>query len=222
VSSRSNISKFLGVKDDGSREEGEPAAQVNSESTIWIDFLQGSEQALAKLFELYAHKLFNYGKQFTTDSGIINDAVQDVFYQLIKNKAKLGTAQFVKYYLFSCFRRRLLRLLKQHKKLVFDENFSLTGNFQLSISPDYHGMHTSLTADQKQILEDACNKLPVRQREILALYFFEGLTYSEIAEVMDFAQVKSARKLLYRALSSLGGLLEKHRDVLRMLQGFIG
>ncbi|WPR77773.1 sigma-70 family RNA polymerase sigma factor [Algoriphagus sp. NG3] len=193
----------------------------SSDSVIWIEFLQGSEQALGKLFELYAHKLFNYGKQFTTDSGIINDAVQDVFYQLIKNKTKLGAAQSVKHYLFSCFRRRLVRLLKQHKKLVFDENLGLAGNFQLSVSPDYHGINTFLTLDQKQILEDACNKLPVRQREILALYFFEGLTYLEIADVMEFSQVKSARKLLYRALSGLGELLGKHRDVLRVLQIFM-
>lgn len=221
MSPQSNLRGFLPTDNKYSREDSKLPAD-NTDSSIWLAFLQGSEDALAKLFELYAHKLFNYGKQFTTDTGIINDAVQDVFYQLIKNKEKLGAAHSVKYYLFSSYRRRLLRLLKQHKKLVFDDNLGLTGSFLLTISPDYHGIHTFLTVDQKQILEDACNKLPVRQREILALYFFEGMTYMEIADVMEFSQVKSARKLLYRALSSLGGLLEKHKDVLRVLQVFIG
>ncbi|MCE7057863.1 sigma-70 family RNA polymerase sigma factor [Algoriphagus sp. AGSA1] len=223
MSSQSELGGFLHKANENSHDNHNAGGlSQHSDSTIWIEFLQGSEQALATLFELYAHKLFNYGKQFTTDAGIINDAVQDVFYQLIKNKAKLGAAHSVKYYLFSCFRRRLLRLLKQHKKLVFDGDFGESGNFQLTVSPDYHGINTSLTLDQKQILENACNKLPVRQREILALYFFEGLTYVEIAEVMEFSQVKSARKLLYRALSSLGVLLEKHRDILKVLQVFMG
>lgn len=220
--SQSNLNRFFNSKSDANRVEDNFENQFNSDSSIWIDFLQGSEQALTKLFEIYANRLFNYGKQFSNDDGIINDAVQDVFYQLIKNKEKLGVAQSVKFYIFSSFRRRLLRLLKQHKKLVFDEGLRLTGNFQLSVSPDYHGIHSFLSLDQKQILEEACNKLPVRQREIVALYFFEGLTYVEIAEVMGFSQVKSARKLLYRALGSLGDLLEKHRDILRILQVFIG
>ncbi len=223
MSSQSDLNGFSPKEKEIPQEIHAPGVfSQPSDSAVWIEFLQGSEQALASLFELYAHKLFNYGKQFTLDSGIINDAVQDVFYQLIKNKAKLGVAHSVKHYLFSCFRRRLLRLLKQHKKLVFDEDLGVSGNFQLGVSLDYHGINTSLTLDQKQILEDACNKLPVRQREILALYFFEGLTYLEIADVMEFSQVKSARKLLYRALSGLGVLLEKHRDILKVLQVFMG
>ncbi|MDR7130298.1 RNA polymerase sigma-70 factor (ECF subfamily) [Algoriphagus sp. 4150] len=229
MSSRAYLDGFLRPEKDEpvaqdflSQEYSAPSGHEASENSIWLDFLQGSENALSKLFERYSHKLFNYGKQFTHDTGLINDAIQDVFYQLVRNKHKLGIAQSVKHYLFSCFRRRLLRLLKQHKKLVLDENCGLSGRFQLSVTPDYHWINTKFTIDQKQLLENACNQLPVRQREILALYFFEGLSYAEIADVMEFSQVKSARKLLYRSLDGLSTLLEKHRDILRIFYLFIG
>ncbi|WP_137404239.1 RNA polymerase sigma factor [Echinicola rosea] len=194
----------------------------SSESILWVAFLQGSDSALAKIFEQYAHKLFNYGRQFTKDTEIINDAVQDVFYQVIRSKHKLGMAQSIKYYLFSSFRRRLLRLIKQRKRVVLDEDFEKTHGFRLHVDPDYHSIGTQFTVDQRKILEEACNRLPVRQREILSLYFFEGLSYKEIAHIMEFSQVKSARKLLYRTLDSLHGMLEKHKDILRMLFVLVG
>lgn len=198
-----------------------PLTDDHSDSSVWIAFVQGSEQALSQLFEKYADKLYNYGKQFSSDTGLVNDAIQDVFYQLIKSKHQLGSAQSVKHYLFSSFRRRLLRLMKQRKNLVFDEKIGLSGKFQLSFTPDYHGISTQFTVDQKVLLENACNQLPARQREILALYFFEGLSYKEIADIMEFSQVKSARKLLYRSLDSLSDLLGKHRDIFSAFIFFI-
>ena len=198
-----------------------PILDESSDSAVWIAFVQGSDQALSQLFEKYADKLFNYGRQFSSDSGLVNDAIQDVFFQLIKSKHKLGSAQSVKHYIYSSFRRRLLRLLKQQKNIVFDENIGLSGKFQLSFTPDYHGISTQFTVDQKALLENACNQLPARQREILALYFFEGLSYKEIADIMEFSQVKSARKLLYRSLDSLNDLLGKHRDILSSFIFFV-
>lgn len=107
------------------RKQGSATALSNepTESTLWLEFQQGSDAALATIFERYAHKLFHYGKQFTKDAEIINDAVQDVFYQVIRSKHKLGLAISIKYYLFSSFRRRLLRLLKQRKRIVLDGDF---------------------------------------------------------------------------------------------------
>ncbi|WP_339864352.1 sigma-70 family RNA polymerase sigma factor [uncultured Algoriphagus sp.] len=202
-------------------ETGQSLKEEDSDSTIWSAFVQGSEYALSLLFERYADKLFNYGKQFSSDTGLVNDAIQDVFYQLIKTKDRLSSAQSVKHYIFSSFRRRLLRLLKQRKNIVFDENIGLSGKFQLSFTPDYHSISTQFTVDQKVLLENACNQLPARQREILALYFFEGLSYKEIADIMEFSQVKSARKLLYRSLEGLSELLGKHRDLLSCFYFFI-
>ncbi len=199
-----------------------PDLNPDLEAEVWKEFQRGSELALARIFDMYAHKLFNYGRQFTADADSVNDAIQDVFYQLIKSKHQLGTANSIKYYLFSSFRRRLLRLLKQQKKTVLEENIEKEGRFMVSIDPDYHSIKTMFTLDQKKILEDACNQLPIRQREALSLFFFEGLSYKEVAETMELSQVKSARKLLYRALDNLHARLHRHKDILRILYVFVG
>src|SRR5690606_5648916 len=83
-----------------SKDGGVASIKEEMDSTIWSSFVQGSEQALSQLFERYGDKLFNYGRQFTADEELVKDAIQDVFYQLIKTKDKLAIAQSVKHYIF--------------------------------------------------------------------------------------------------------------------------
>ncbi|WP_215224132.1 RNA polymerase sigma factor [Echinicola shivajiensis] len=209
------------ISNDNYVDEGNSSSMNERESDVWREFQQGSELALAKIFNAYAHNLYNYGRQLTGHEDLVNDAIQDVFYQLIKSKHKISAANSIKYYLYSSFRRRLMRLLKQKRKMICEDNLEKEGQFLISIDPDYHSIQTMFTVDQKKILEEACNQLPLRQREVLSLYFFEGLSYKEIASVMDFSQVKSARKLLYRALENLNVRLHKHKDILRILFVFV-
>lgn len=216
-----SIERFS-ISDRNSVLEKNGDSNIELESDIWREFQQGSELALAKIFDSYANNLFNYGRQLTVHEDLVNDAIQDVFYQLIKSKQSISTANSIKYYLFSSFRRRLMRLLKQKRKMVCEENMEQEGKFMMSMDPDYYSIQTMFTLDQKKILEEACNQLPIRQREVLSLYFFEGLSYKEIASVMDLSQVKSARKLLYRALDNLHIRLDKHKDILRVLFVFVG
>ncbi|MBD8489922.1 sigma-70 family RNA polymerase sigma factor [Echinicola sp. CAU 1574] len=203
-------------------EKIKPYTDEEVDASVWKEFQQGSELALATIFKVYANKLFNYGRQFTPHEDVINDAIQDVFYQLIKSKNRISAANSVRYYLFSCFRRRLLRLLKQRRKLACEELSDKEGKFWVSIDPDYHSIQTVFTIDQKKLLEEACNELPERQREVLSLYFFEGLSYKEIAKIMGFSQVKSARKILYRALDNLYTRLSKHKDLIKIILAFWG
>ena len=46
------------------------------------------------------------------------------------------------------------------------------------------------------------NALPPSQREVIFLYFYQGLGYAEIADIMN-VKVATARTLTYRALENL-------------------
>lgn len=189
------------------------------ESDIWIGFLRGDDQAVADLYKLYANKLFRYGRQFTSDKDLISDAIQDVFLNLIRTRDKLSVASSVKFYLYSSFRRSLVRQVKRSNKFVRTEDIGDEG-FQIKLNPDYFHFNAAHTADQKKIIELFCNKLPPRQREAIILHYFEGLTYSEIAKTMRFNSSKSARVLIYRALNSLSKLLSSWKKELIVLSSF--
>ncbi len=61
--------------------------------------------------------------------------------------------------------------------------------------------------ERKMVVADLLGKLSERDRQIVQLRFFEGLTQSEIAERIDISQMHVSR-LLARALSTLRGELE--------------
>jgi RNA polymerase sigma factor (sigma-70 family) len=52
-------------------------------------------------------------------------------------------------------------------------------------------------------LDNAVNQLPAKQRQALLLLYQEELSYREIAQVMNFSDVKTARTLVYKAISNV-------------------
>ena len=183
------------------------------ETQWWIAFLTGDDLALANLYRKYSPKLFSYGRQFTSNDILVQDAVQDVFFQLVDNRRKLGVAESVKFYLFASFRRILIRSLKKEKKYIDKEHGEEQG-FYIMVDPDYHVVDGSLTDSAKEAILLTCNKLPKRQREIISLRFFENMGYTEIAEITGLANAKTVRTMMYRALHSLAQKLSPFKKIL--------
>ncbi|SDM31186.1 RNA polymerase sigma-70 factor, ECF subfamily [Catalinimonas alkaloidigena] len=193
--------------------------EPQAECQLWQAFLDGSDAALSELYRRYADRLYSYGRQFTAQDELVLDTVQEVFFTLIKSRTTLNAAVSVKFYLYASFRRLLFRQLKRERKWVLKEEMPEAEGFQITLEPEFL---TRYTLDEKRLIENACNRLPKRQREILMLFYYEGLSYREVADVMGLANPKTARTMLYRAVDSLGTLLSPHKELLRVALLFIG
>lgn len=183
---------------------------LKEEAAVWNDFLKGSDIALASIYRNYVHRLYNYGRQVLNDDEIVCDCIQDLFYELIRTRQKLGKTTSVKNYLYASLRRRLIRYRKGEPKLI-RENLA-EGHFKLSFLKEKHKHLEYCSEEQIALLEKACNALPERQREAIILYFFEELSYAEIAEVMNIGKIRSTRALVYRAIDSLRNILDTMKD----------
>ncbi|MEO9803850.1 MAG: sigma-70 family RNA polymerase sigma factor [Reichenbachiella sp.] len=173
------------------------------EQTIWKNFVNDNQDALSQMYEAYSQKLYNYCRQFDSDDSLIWDVIQDLFYDLIRRKKHLAIPNSVTAYLLSSVRRKIIERLEQKKKAK-EQSFDPDKHaFQVQISEENELIKRELSSEQKQRLEKACNELPVKQREAILLKFYEGLSYEEIAQVMDMTKNKSARALVYRGLQSL-------------------
>lgn len=204
------------------RDTGQAAFEQReaAEGQVWLSFLQGDDKALASLYHTYANRLFNYGRQFTTDREMIADTIQDVFLSLIRTRSKLGVATSVRFYLYAAFRRSLVRQLKRSNKFVKGDHLA-DESFQIAINQDYLSVNPNLNNDQKNIILHFCNKLPLRQREALVLHYFEDLNYDEVAKTMKLSNTKSARTMVYRALDSLSQLLSSWKKELVSIMIFM-
>jgi RNA polymerase sigma factor (sigma-70 family) len=149
------------------------------------------------------HTLFQFGSQYSRDSSLVKDSIQNLFIYLRKKRGSLGEVTNIKGYLFKSIQREIIKNIKANTSFeTFEENF-LENNFQIEMSPEVSFIKSESETERKMQLQQALNHLTTKQRKAILLFYVEELSYKEIAEIMNFSEVKTARKLIYRALFSL-------------------
>lgn len=187
---------------------GEKYQSVENESLIWENFKQGNEEALIYIYRNYADTLFRYGRQFCSDRELLKDALQELFFDLIKNRKKLGKTTSIKFYLFRSFRRKIAKKMNQrdHDFADIDDH---ADQLVINLNPETIFIADQINENQKKLLDQAINQLNGKQKEAIYLYFFEGFSYEKIAEIFELQNIKSARNMVYRAIDSMTAFIKK-------------
>lgn len=168
-----------------------------------------NEDLLAFMYRMYADNLYAYGLSFHSDIGIIEDAIHDVFIDVYTNKQRLADISNLKQYLKTAFRHRLLFLLQGNKRYVEFLNdasdlFAEKNSQELWIENEEEN-------DKKRLVNRLLAGLTRNQREAMHLRFIEGLSYDEIAEIMQI-NYQSVKTLIYRSVSKI-----RNKDILSSL-----
>lgn len=166
---------------------------------IWNKFKQGNKNALIHIYSEYFPVLFNYALQFNSDREFVKDVIQDLFIYIYNNRKSINSTTSIKFYLFKSLRRRL--------RVEIDKSKSFgRGNFESSAIQNSYESEIIIEEDQlhhQKLLKNAIETLSQKQKEVIYYFYYQNFSYQEIASIMGFSQVKSARKLLYRALENL-------------------
>ena len=182
-----------------------------SEEQIWAEFRAGHLGALTYIYQKYVNKLFNYGCQFTSNHALVKDCIQELFLHIIRKKESLGETDSIRAYLFKSFRRLLVKMIGKEAKINGKHE---KGGFCIEVSPELNFIKDQLSKQQNLLLEKHINALPEKQKEVILLYFYEGISYSQIAEILKMTKTKSARALLYRAIETLNRHLKPYKEML--------
>lgn len=171
--------------------------------------IRGDQQALAELFLLYRMPLLHYLQQFTSDHGLAEEVLQDVFLAVWKGACSYEGKSVVKAWLFGIARRRACKTLSRHEH-------ELIGLDELEQVPSYEPEpEASLLAHMAHAeLLRAIEQLPVAQREVLLLVFVHGFSYQEVAEVLD-VPVGTVKSRLNTARRTLRTLLQDGEELKR-------
>ena len=173
---------------------------------IWKDFKAGDEKAFILLYEQYANLLYGYGCRFTTDNELVKDCLQDFFVYLREKREGLGDPASVKFYLLKAFKRRVLDYLRKGKKEREKSQEVIQNGFYSN------RMHETVFIQQQDEskllnLEKALKSLNVKEREAIYYFYYQNLSYEQIAEILDFSYISSARRLIYRSLKKMKAIL---------------
>lgn len=164
---------------------------------LWIKIKNDDIKAFEKLFRLYYAPLCRYADSFLNDTDTAEEIVQELFYELWKERSVMEITVAVRYYLFRSVRNRAFHYLK-HMQVRKNYIRVITGEEQESATP-----HDELEyRDLEHRLVTLLDKLPDRQRKVFCLNRFNGKKYHEIAEELAIS-VKTVEADMSKVLSVL-------------------
>ena len=179
-----------------------------NDETLWKGLLKGDKEMFLALYRKYYHSLLFIGLKEIKDAGLVKDAIQQQFLYLLEKRETIQEAKNVKSYLITSFLRKLTSDWKKLER---------TGNLQVAWSNQSE--EPLLTPEESLIVKDGqkqvykllmyhINALPARQKELIMLKFYEGLTYEEIVQKTGLAH-RSVYNKIHEALKKLKLELEK-------------
>ncbi|MCW9705320.1 RNA polymerase sigma factor [Fodinibius salsisoli] len=183
-------SSYIDSRDECSREE------------LWEAFRGGDEKALSELFVRYYAKLYRYGMKLLSDEEAAKDGIQQLFLKLWNNRADIGRAESVTFYLLKSLRRILFRKKKQLKSRRRRNKEYMQNFISLPRTIEDEIVVAERKVEQKERLEKAYKVLTDKQKEALFLRLQHGLRNKEIADVMALSHQR-VRNLIYEATKRL-------------------
>ena len=148
------------------------------------------------IYDLYFEPVCLFLTYYTQDGAAIEDVVQDIFVGLWENREYLEI-QYLKTYLYSAARNRILNYLRNKKKRAALLNEWIKEEEMAETNPDCYDME-----EFSAVLKKAVDLLPERCREIFVMNKEQKLTYLQIADYYHIS-VKTVESQMSIALKRI-------------------
>ena len=170
---------------------------------LWLAFKKGDKGAFNSLAIVFYQTLYNYGTKLTPDTSLVEDCIQDLFFEMWRRREFLGDTEHVKFYLLKALRRKIYQEKKTkdkwaHHSVDAEEELDFVGEFSIEskiIEVETNEMHLKK-------LHQVLGSLSKRQREVIYLKFYQEMDYQQIANMMSI-NYQSVRNLIHTAIKDL-------------------
>lgn len=188
--------------------EGSNNSDIERSQILWSEMKEGNEFAFNEIFESNSSIMFQYGLTITRERELVKDCIQELFISIWLNRKTIGLARSVRYYLFFSLRRMILK--KEGKSKMFLsldllQKYPGSKGFQPALLVDAHDqflIKEEVLIKNQFVLSREVANLPVRQKEIIFLRFYQELEFKEIEEIMTLNN-QTVRNILCKAIKSL-------------------
>ena len=168
---------------------------------IWKSLKEGDLNAFSVLFETYYPELHNYGIKISNNVSLTEDTLQDFFLYIYEHRQNLSDLETIAPYLFTSYKRFLIKVMKKNEKLKFaDEPDNTFVDLQFTAEELMTNQETENFKNKN--IATLLNKLPKRQKEAIYLKYYSGLKAKEISEVMGI-NYQSVVNTLHKAIKNL-------------------
>jgi RNA polymerase sigma factor (sigma-70 family) len=155
---------------------------MNNDNNLWHGLKQGDKEMFLALYKKYYHNLLFIGLKEMKDAQLVKDTIQQLFLYLWEKRETIHEARDIKSYLVTSFLRKLTADWKKSQKAGTLHVVWNSYPEDLQANPEEKLIKKDEQSHLYKLLMDRINELPHRQKELIVLKFYEGLTYEEIVQ----------------------------------------
>lgn len=145
--------------------------------TLWAGIRQRDRQSLTDLYRQVYTDLLHFGMRFGHDGATTKDAVNQLFLEIWERGNDLPVVENVRSYLITYSRRKLLREYEHGNRFV-----EITDDELFSHSYEEVIVQAQQEEHIRQRLQAALAQLTPRQKELIEMRFFRGLSNETICQ----------------------------------------
>lgn len=162
--------------------------------------MKGNPDSYGALVKNYTGFVYSMALRMTGDHHMAEDLCQDIFVKGWVKLRKLQDPSAFPGWMSMLARRTCLNAIeKRNSRMELGEDEAVFENINPSFPESYD--------PSRRILEEAIARLPIRDRELITLCYFQELSSAEVAEVLGIPST-SVRVYLHRARKSLKEILK--------------
>ncbi len=183
----------------------------------WQQFVDGDESCFKHVFQAYFEDLYGYGIKLSRRPELVRDCIQELFRSIWERRESLLHIESPNVYLFVSLRRKILKKVKRRRKTNGAlDNIYETGYIQFAKEDLI--IRDEVKLQQKEEISAALNQLSDRQKEVVYLHFYNGMSYGEIESILSINR-QSVRNHMYRAMETLRSLLDT--KIMKLVVSFL-
>ena len=179
------------------------AAKELSDSQLLLSSARGDDSAFSDLYGRYSVTIYNYLLRLTQDQAASEDLLQEVFVAVWQGAKHFKGRASVKTWIFRIAHNQAISWIRRQQPVLPHTDrlglASVTGNPEKDIS---------IAWDVDQLML-AMERLSPNHRAVVELAFVQGLSYSEIGQIMS-CPVGTVKSRMSYALKNLDGLLKQN------------
>ncbi|MCE9615339.1 MAG: RNA polymerase sigma factor [Lentisphaerae bacterium] len=186
---------------------GKDAQTGESDSRLLVRLQGGDPEAFEVLFERHRRGVRAYAAAILRDAALAEDVTQESFLELVRRVQEVDARRGVTGWLYRVARNRAIDVQRHRRHDV------QPGAEAVTRARDEREQAPSAADDLQRREQDAhvtaaMAALPAEEREVLALHYFAGLAYRDVAAVVD----RPLGTVLWRAHRGLGRM---RREMMR-------
>ena len=174
-----------------------------SDETLEKQALKGKKSAWVTLVKRYEKNLYNYTLRMVSNPDDALDLMQDVFMAVFRNLASFRGDSPFKGWLFKIAHYRCIEFYRRKKPTQSLDDAPEQQEQSDDTCPEAH----FFSGQQASLLKKAMQTLPVNQKLVVELKFFQHCTFDDISKQLGVS-VNTVKSRLYSALDKLKDHLE--------------